>query len=178
MASHSEKSVGSTLCTACKLCCQGVVLSGVLVRGEEREWAMRRRLPLIETPMGSAFAQPCPLLDESGCSAYEERPGPCRRFACKLLVATEKGESSLGVALVKVATLRADVATIQGDVPVADRPRMWQLAALIADSSTDPEARARATEELGPLVAPLQAFRARVNEILISPEENAAARGG
>lgn len=176
MTAGAANTIGSVLCTACGLCCSGVVLSGVLVRDEEREWAARRRLPLVETPVGAAFAQPCPLLEAAACSAYEERPGPCRRFACKLLVATEKGESSLGAALAAVAALRADVAAIESCVEPSDRAQLWQLAALLADSSVDVEQRAHCLEELGPLVAPLQALRARVDEIIMSPEENEARR--
>lgn len=170
------KDVGSTLCTTCKLCCMGVVLSGVLVRGEERDWAERRHLPLVETPLGAAFAQPCPLLDDAGCSVYEERPGPCRRFACKLLVSVQAGETTLASALAEVDSLRADVRALEESVEPAARARLWQLSALLADSSTGAQTREACAAELGPLVAPVRALRARVDAVLISAEENAAAR--
>jgi Fe-S-cluster containining protein len=167
---------GERLCTACGLCCSGAVLSGVIVRGEEVAWARRRRLHLVETPVGWAFAHPCPLLDGTRCSDYEDRPGACRRFACKLLSSVERGEASIDEALAEVASLRAAVDAISDRVEPARRARLWQLSTVIADATTEPAARAAAEAELSPLLADVRELRARIDRVIISPEQNAASR--
>ncbi len=53
---------------------------------------------------------------------------------------------------------------------------MWQLAGLVADATTPADTRRAAESDLGALLPDLGALRARVNELIVSPEENAASR--
>jgi hypothetical protein len=164
----------TNLCTSCGLCCSGVVLSGVLLAPAELPWAAKHRLPIVETPRGPAFAQPCALLVESRCGGYEGRPGACRRFVCDLLAGVEAGERELSGAVGEVVALRAEVSALEAQMEPASRARTWQLAALVADPTTPPAVHAASLAELGPLASALAALRARIDAKIVSPERNAA----
>lgn len=173
MEMNSSADAATTLCTSCGLCCSGVVLSGVLLAPEELPWAAKHRLPVVETPRGPAFAQPCALLVESRCGGYEGRPGACRRFVCDLLGAVEAGERPLGEAIDEVVALRAEVAALEARMAPASRARTWQLAALVADPTTSEDVRSASLAELGVLASPLAELRTRIDARIVSPERNA-----
>jgi len=77
--------VGSDLCLACGLCCDGTLFARVPLGSEEAGPARALGLAVTEGAQGASFAQPCPLFREGCCSVYGRTPQPCVRFRCRLL---------------------------------------------------------------------------------------------
>ena len=78
----------SRICAACGLCCNGTLFGSVDLHDSEVALAERSHLPVVHPiePGQAHFLQPCSLhVDGTGCSIYDERPGACRRYVCKLL---------------------------------------------------------------------------------------------
>lgn len=75
------------LCQSCGMCCDGSLFGRVDLEPDEIEPARRNRLRVLG---GRGFEQPCTALAqrerEPGrvCAIYDQRPGACRRFACRL----------------------------------------------------------------------------------------------
>ena len=85
MSSQAE-TAASRLCSACGICCNGVMFYRVLLQSIDspRElialglrWKRKRAEQFI--------LQPCPAHQESKCAIYEQRPERCRLFECRLL---------------------------------------------------------------------------------------------
>lgn len=70
------------LCQACGFCCDGSLFQ--LARLEPHEVEPARQLGLTVLPERAAFTQPCACLQGTSCTVYEQRPGTCRRFTCRL----------------------------------------------------------------------------------------------
>ena len=88
------------LCTACAMCCNGVLFSDVrLQEGDDRRRLAELGVPL-SAPSNPRFRQPCSCLREGVCQIYLDRPNRCRTFECRLLQKTLAGE------ITKVTALR------------------------------------------------------------------------
>jgi uncharacterized protein len=82
----SESIDGSRLCTACGICCKGILHDHAVLKPDEVETRTRLRLPIYTGPVEyPAFSLPCPRLDGTRCSVYPERPEVCGAYRCDLL---------------------------------------------------------------------------------------------
>ncbi len=103
---------GSRLCLACGLCCQGLLHDWATLEPREVEAAERLGLKSFVHQDGPAFRLPCPRHQDGCCTVYEERPGACRGYQCKLLRRYLAGEvtaeDSLG-RIEQVKRLLADI---------------------------------------------------------------------
>lgn len=98
---------GSGLCTACGLCCDGMLFHRANSRPEEEPTLVAQGMKVVQTPRGPKFALPCHHLQGTRCGIYEHRFRTCRGFKCKLLVKVEGGELGLDEALDTVAQARS-----------------------------------------------------------------------
>jgi len=83
------------LCTACGLCCNGVLFTSVVCSTA----AEARRMEALGQPLDRSgglcsFTQPCRQLRDTRCGIYADRPTRCRRFECELLKRVDRGEVS------------------------------------------------------------------------------------
>ncbi len=104
-------------CGDCDACCR----SGYFIEVKPTDTAARRLIPaalLFDAPaapagyqvLGYDQAGRCPMLQESGCRIYADRPGTCRTYDCRIFAAT-------GIA--EAAPAKADVTA---------RARRWQFS--------------------------------------------------
>jgi Fe-S-cluster containining protein len=115
-----ESKDGSTLCTSCGFCCDGLLFSWA---GIEPEEAARIHLPIAAE--SGQLAQPCVLLHGTSCSAYAVRPKVCHEFRCKLLRRMDSGQVSIDQALKTVARARALRGEVESALPPSDE-RLWR----------------------------------------------------
>ncbi len=109
----SPPEITRRLCTACSLCCNGVLFADVrLQRGDDA-----RRLEELGVPLSSAlnprFRQPCSCLQEGICQIYADRPKRCRTFECRLLQKTLAGEVTAVTALRTIGAARKRVEAVR-----------------------------------------------------------------
>lgn len=118
--------LGSTLCTACGLCCNGALHGFAVLDDDEIETAglIGHKLRADGRP---GFALPCPFLQNSSCTIYADRPKVCARYKCGLLDRFEAGE----------VTLAAAITIVGGAKKLVDRVR-----AVMPEGMTIPAARA------------------------------------
>jgi hypothetical protein len=83
----------------------------------EVEWAVSRRLPLLQTGKELSFEFPCKLLEARGtervCGDYENRPAGCRAFECKVLLRYKRGELPRAEALAVVRKARTLITGVE-----------------------------------------------------------------
>ena len=109
----SPAKITRALCTACTLCCNGVLFADVrLQRGDDA-----RRLEELGVTLSSAanprFPQPCTCLKEGACQIYADRPKRCRTFECRLLQKTLAGEVTAVTALRTIGAAKKRVAVVR-----------------------------------------------------------------
>lgn len=106
------------LCVACGLCCDGTIFSSVTVKtASDEELCETLGIRVTQGPRKKFFAQPCPMYINRECSIYfENRPGVCVRFRCKLLKRLISGNCSYeeAIELVRKAVHHAE--KIRGDI--------------------------------------------------------------
>jgi uncharacterized protein len=96
------------LCTACALCCNGVIFADVRLQGTDDAARLGTLGVSLKTRgVVTRFAQPCSCLDGSSCRIYMERPVRCRTFECRLLQRSLKGEVTERAALKVIRQARA-----------------------------------------------------------------------
>lgn len=98
---------GSALCTACGLCCDGLLFHRAVSRTEEEPHLAAFGMEVVQTKGGPKFVLPCHHLQGTSCGIYEQRFRTCRGFRCKLLVGVESGDLGLDEALHTVGEARA-----------------------------------------------------------------------
>ncbi len=82
-----------SLCTACGLCCNGVLFQKVWIKPEDDvEPLLAGGLVIHKDAEQPSFQQPCACYRNQHCSIYSYRPQICRRFKCKLLQRYEAGQ--------------------------------------------------------------------------------------
>jgi hypothetical protein len=107
----------SRICASCGLCCNGTIFGFVDLHDHEVAAAERNRLPLVQpvVPGSAHFALPCPRhVDGTGCSIYDERPGACRRYVCRLLEDVSAGSATVDRQLRRAARIRELQAKLKG----------------------------------------------------------------
>ena len=108
---NSGVSFTDELCTNCGLCCDGSLLDDVELKNEQEALGLELMGLKIDTDDAPALALPCTALNGKRCSIYEHRPNTCRRFECKLLQRTKRGEISVANAKITITkTLKQSAA--------------------------------------------------------------------
>jgi Fe-S-cluster containining protein len=79
---------------------------------DELERATRLRLPVVESPLRLAFRLPCPRLEDTRCTVYEDRPRTCASYACGVLRAYGDGEIDESTARDRIERLREQSAEV------------------------------------------------------------------
>jgi Fe-S-cluster containining protein len=104
----------SRLCTACGMCCNGVLFEIVRLQPQDSVKELEKLgMQINRRKTQPYFKQPCRFLDDCTCTIYEQRPTRCRRFEClqlKLLAAEEITEAE---AAAKIEEARAQVQRVQ-----------------------------------------------------------------
>lgn len=131
----SALSDATHLCSACGLCCNGVLFASVPVAESERGRLLADGFPVTPNDGSCEFPQPCSRLCGDLCDLYERRPDRCREFDCELLRATRLGQTNLPAARRLVRQTRSQVSAVErwlrllGDdgehLPLSRRCQRW-----------------------------------------------------
>mgnify|MGYP000390824231 CR=1 FL=1 len=109
-----DADAASRLCTACGLCCSGVLFEIVKLQPEDSIRDLEKLgMQINRKKTEPYFKQPCRFLDDCTCTIYQHRPTRCRRFECfqlKLLAAGDVDEMEVQS---KIDEARRQVALIQ-----------------------------------------------------------------
>lgn len=147
----------SRLCTACGMCCNGVLFEIVRLQPQDSVKELEKLgMQINRRKTQPYFKQPCRFLNDCTCTIYEQRPTRCRRFEClqlKLLAAEEITEAE---AAAKIEEARAQV------------QRVRDLLAGAGDVSTDEALEERVRRVLGdqtdtPLYHEMQTLKRLLN---------------
>ncbi len=97
----AEATAASRLCSACGMCCNGVMFHTVLLQPSDSPKALSAiGLRLKKRKNGKHYIlQPCPAFCGSHCSIYAARPERCRVFECRQLQRVATGEITEATAL-------------------------------------------------------------------------------
>lgn len=96
-------SAASRLCTACGLCCNGVMFHTVRLQPRDSAKELTALGLKLKRKKGQRYIlQPCPAWREAGCTIYASRPERCRLFECQQLQRVAAGEISEADALEKI----------------------------------------------------------------------------
>ncbi len=100
-SAYSESA--ARLCSACGMCCNGVLFHGMAVQPEDSLRALAAKGLRAKRRDGELqFQQPCPAHDGNCCRIYAERPQRCRAFACRQLEGVFNGEILESAAMEKI----------------------------------------------------------------------------
>jgi len=111
--SSSSDSAASRLCSACGICCNGVMFHKVRVQsGDSPGELIALGLKLKRKHKEQFILQPCPAHQESRCSIYHQRPERCRLFECQQLKRVASREISESMALEKIRDVLKRVADV------------------------------------------------------------------
>ncbi|GEP42735.1 YkgJ family cysteine cluster protein [Brevifollis gellanilyticus] len=107
------RDAASRLCTACGMCCNGVLFEIVRLQPQDDMRGLERLgMEIYRKKKEPYFKQPCRFLEGCTCTIYAQRPTRCRHFECrqlKLLAAEEITESDAMAKITEVQTLVAKV---------------------------------------------------------------------
>ncbi len=103
----SEADTIARLCTACGLCCNGVLFADVELQAEDDASALEKLgLPLKRLKTKTKMPQPCAALNGCLCRNYAQRPSRCRTFECLQLLKVKSGETAPDNALMHIRKAR------------------------------------------------------------------------
>lgn len=107
-------SSASRLCTACGMCCNGVLFEIVRLQPQDSVKELEKLgMQINRRKTQPYFKQPCRFLNECTCTIYEQRPTRCRRFECLQLKLLAEGEITEAEAAAKIAEAKAQVQCIK-----------------------------------------------------------------
>src|SRR4051812_31950867 len=113
MTTPETSSAASRLCTACGLCCNGVMFHTVRLQpGDSAKELTALGLKLKRKNKQNYILQPCPAYKGSQCSIYQYRPERCRLFECRQLKRVGAGEISESAALEKIRDVQRRVEVV------------------------------------------------------------------
>lgn len=165
--SASAESAASRLCSACGLCCNGVMFHTVRLqpRDSAKELAAIG-LKLKRRNKHHDIQQPCPAHRGAQCSIYHQRPERCRLFECRQLQRLAAGEITEAAALAKIQEVQGRVAHLntllqQGGGTDPKRPLSKRYEKIMVDLLSDPSQEPRA-----PLRAELTRMMEELDAIL------------
>src|SRR5678815_2091081 len=103
MSATEATSAASRLCSACGLCCNGVMFHTVKLQpADSAKELAALGLKLKHKKSGSYIQQPFPQYQYAECAIYTVRPQRCRLFECRQLKRVAAGEITEAMALEKV----------------------------------------------------------------------------
>jgi len=102
------------LCTACTLCCNGVLFADVRLQAGDDAQRLAELGVVLTTSANPRFRQPCSCLQGGTCRVYDARPRRCRTFECRLLQKALAGEVSVPTALRTIAATKQRVEKVRG----------------------------------------------------------------
>lgn len=106
-------SAASRLCSACGLCCNGVMFHTVRLQAKDSARDLAALGLKLKRKKGANYIlQPCPAFRGSHCSVYEARPERCRLFECQQLRRVDAGEITEAAALERIQDVQRRVAEI------------------------------------------------------------------
>lgn len=106
-------STASRLCSACGLCCNGVLFYTVHLKpGDSARTLSALGLKLKKKQGQQYLQQPCRAHRECSCSIYNDRPTRCRAFDCRLLLEVRAGVLAEAEALAHIAEAKDRVARL------------------------------------------------------------------
>ncbi len=114
MRNPGESTVAARLCSACGMCCNGVMFYSMRLQPSDQARSLTALgLKLKRKNKEWHFLQPCPAHQDSHCTIYAQRPERCRVFACRQLQAVENGKTSEEAAMKKVRDAQDAVARVR-----------------------------------------------------------------
>lgn len=129
----------SRLCTACGLCCNGVLFQIVRLQPEDSVRALESRgMKLNRKKHEPYFRQPCSFLGDRTCQHYAARPWRCRVFECRQLNLLAEGHATEASTRAWIEVARSQVAEVERLLEVAgntdvDRPLQERYAQVIEE---------------------------------------------
>lgn len=144
----------SRLCTACGMCCNGVLFEIVRLQPQDDMRGLERLgMEIYRKKKEPYFKQPCRFLDGCSCTIYTARPTRCRHYECQQLKRLANGEITEADAMVKISEAHELVAQVQaslvrlGDEAAQDslEERTRRVLERQPDASLQDEARALKT---------------------------------
>ncbi|MCX6858207.1 MAG: YkgJ family cysteine cluster protein [Verrucomicrobia bacterium] len=115
-----DAEAASRLCTACGMCCSGVLFEIVKLQPEDSIRDLEKLgMQINRKKTEPYFKQPCRFLDDCTCKIYEQRPTRCRRFSCFQLELLAAGEIDEAAALAKIQEARSKVASLKSELEKA-----------------------------------------------------------
>lgn len=102
------------LCSACGICCNGVMFYKVRLRSSDSPREIMALGLRWKRKGGEQFIlQPCPAHQAGRCAVYAQRPERCQRFECRQLKRVSKGEIEEADALEKIREVTDRVAQVE-----------------------------------------------------------------
>ncbi len=144
----SETDSIARLCTACGLCCNGVLFADVELQTDEEAAVLEKlglRVKRLKTK--TKLTQPCAAFDGCLCRHYAQRPGHCQKFECLQLLKVNRGETTTNAALTHIQQARRlaeraeqfleQLGHNRRDLPLSQRYRRCVRAAEQGDWTSD-----------------------------------------
>ncbi len=111
----ASTSAATRLCTACGMCCNGVMFHMVQMQpGDAPKELVALGMKLKRKKRQQYILQPCPALKGCHCSIYLQRPERCQLFECRLLKAVAREERSEAEAVEIIRDVRQRVEQVTG----------------------------------------------------------------
>lgn len=163
MAPSEIADAASRLCTACGLCCNGVLFQIVRLQPADSVKQLESLgLKLSRKKHEPYFRQPCRLLNDCTCTQYAARPQRCRLFECdqlRRLAGDEVSESQAKQCIEEARRRVAEVERLLLDLGHADvhLPLLERYQLVLASQSA-------ASPLLQPLIAMISSLDVFLNE--------------
>ncbi len=121
--SSPDAEAASRLCTACGLCCSGVLFHVVKLQPADSVPALAAcGLTINRKKTAPYFHQPCPQLQQGHCQIYLQRPQRCRLFECRQLHLLAAGQTTETAALDHIRQAQSQVTAIESLLADDDSP--------------------------------------------------------
>lgn len=172
MLASDFTAAASRLCTACGMCCNGVLFHIVRLQPADSIKTLESLgMKLSRKKREPYFNQPCRFLHDCTCSIYQDRPTRCRLFECQQILGLAGGGITEDEAGQKIALARLRVNRIeellgrQGNQEI-HRPLMERCAQVLQEVGENE--RRELVEEMTALNELLnQSFRPEPAELTI-----------
>lgn len=115
MSDPAFTATASRLCTACGMCCNGVLFHIVRLQPMDSVKALEALgMKLSRKKREPYFNQPCRFLHGCTCSIYQARPQRCRLFECRQILGLQAGDTTEEEAGGRITEVRARVRQVEG----------------------------------------------------------------
>lgn len=114
MSAPDFSDAASRLCTACGMCCNGVLFHIVRLQPTDSVKSLESLgMKVSRKKKEPYFNQPCRFLQECTCTIYQDRPSRCRLFECAQIQQMAAGETSEAEARTIVMLARQAVSRLE-----------------------------------------------------------------